>query len=158
MKVSKRLLIISYLSRSLADHWGTTVEFTTSFLHSSRFSAFHFRMFHGKQKTSHRKAHQLFIHVYKWHIIIIYCSFSSCKVLAGAKISSTASTSMWQHVTCLNRSVPGTHIVCAGSLSHKPENLRFKTTTVYFKRTRQLFCFSLLKFIKKESKLVQSRF
>ena len=28
-----------YLSRSLADRWGTTVEFTTSFLHSSQFSA-----------------------------------------------------------------------------------------------------------------------
>ena len=28
-----------YLSRSLADRWGTTVDFTTSFLHSSWFSA-----------------------------------------------------------------------------------------------------------------------
>ena len=33
-------LFLSYLSRSLADRWGTTVDFTTSFLHSSRFSAF----------------------------------------------------------------------------------------------------------------------
>ena len=32
--------VSSYLSHSLADRWGTTVDFTTSFLHSSRFSAF----------------------------------------------------------------------------------------------------------------------
>ena len=31
---------LSYLSCSLADRRGTTVDFTTSFLHSSRFSAF----------------------------------------------------------------------------------------------------------------------
>ena len=31
---------LSHLSRSLADRWGTTVDLTTSFLHSSRFSAF----------------------------------------------------------------------------------------------------------------------
>ena len=31
-------LILSYLSRSLTDRWGTPVDFTTSFLHSSRFS------------------------------------------------------------------------------------------------------------------------
>ena len=41
-------LILSYLSRSLADRWGTTVDFTTSFLHSSRFSAFPSVMFHGR--------------------------------------------------------------------------------------------------------------
>ena len=39
-------LILSYLSRSLADRWGTTVDFTTSFLHSSRFSAFRSALFH----------------------------------------------------------------------------------------------------------------
>ena len=37
-----------YLSCSLADHWGTTVDFTTSFLHSSRFSAFHSMIFHSR--------------------------------------------------------------------------------------------------------------
>ena len=37
-----------YLSRSLADRCGTTVDFTTSFLHSSRFSAFRSVMFHGR--------------------------------------------------------------------------------------------------------------
>ena len=41
-------LILSYLSRSLADRWGTTVDFTTSFLHSSRFSAFCSMMFHSR--------------------------------------------------------------------------------------------------------------
>ena len=41
-------LILSYLSRSLADRWGTTVDFTTSFLHSSRFSAFRSMMFHSR--------------------------------------------------------------------------------------------------------------
>ena len=53
------LLILSYLSRSLADHWGTTVDFTTSFLHSSRFSAFrsmmfHWRPVHSLMLSSHR--------------------------------------------------------------------------------------------------------
>ena len=42
------LFVLSYLSRSLADRWGTTVDFTTSFLHSSRFSAFRSVMFHGR--------------------------------------------------------------------------------------------------------------
>ena len=41
-------LILSHLSRSLADSWGTTVDFTTSFLHSSRFSAFRSMIFHSK--------------------------------------------------------------------------------------------------------------
>ena len=35
-----------YLSRSLADRWGTTVDFTTSFLQSSLFSAFLSSIFH----------------------------------------------------------------------------------------------------------------
>ena len=35
----------SYLSRILADRWGTTVEFTTSFLYSLWFSAFHSSIF-----------------------------------------------------------------------------------------------------------------
>ena len=47
-----RCLIIqifsSYLSRSLADRWGTTIDFTTSFLHSSRFSAFCSSIFHSR--------------------------------------------------------------------------------------------------------------
>ena len=41
-------LILSYLSCSLADCWGTTVDFTTSFLHSSQFSAFRSMMFHSR--------------------------------------------------------------------------------------------------------------
>ena len=41
-------LSYSYLSRSLADRWGTTVDFTTSFLHSSWFSAFCSKMFHSR--------------------------------------------------------------------------------------------------------------
>ena len=41
-------LILSYLSRSLADRWGTTVDFTTSFLHSSQFSAFRSMIFHSR--------------------------------------------------------------------------------------------------------------
>ena len=39
---------LSYLSRSLADCWGTTVDFTTCFLHSSRFSAFRSMIFHSR--------------------------------------------------------------------------------------------------------------
>ena len=45
---SQWTFFLSYLSRSLADRWGTTVDFTTSFLHSSRFSAFRSVMFHGR--------------------------------------------------------------------------------------------------------------
>ena len=41
-------LILSYLSRSLTDHWDTTVDYTTSFLHSSRFSAFRSMIFHSR--------------------------------------------------------------------------------------------------------------
>ena len=40
------LLIVSI--PCLADRWGTTVDFTTSFLHSSWFSAFHSMMFHSR--------------------------------------------------------------------------------------------------------------
>ena len=39
---------LSYLSRSLADCWGTTVDFTISFLHSSQFSAFRSMIFHSR--------------------------------------------------------------------------------------------------------------
>ena len=42
------LLILSYLSRSLADCWGTTVDLTTSFLHSSRFLSFRSMVFHSR--------------------------------------------------------------------------------------------------------------
>ena len=42
------LFLSSYLSRSLADCWGTTLDFTTSFLHSSWFSAFHSIIFHSR--------------------------------------------------------------------------------------------------------------
>ena len=42
------LLILSYLSRGMADRWGTSVDFTTSFLHSSRFSAFRSMVFHSR--------------------------------------------------------------------------------------------------------------
>ena len=37
-----------HLSLSLADHWGTTGDFTTNFLHSSQFSAFRSMMFHSR--------------------------------------------------------------------------------------------------------------
>ena len=52
-------LISSHLSRSLADRWGTTVDFTTSFLHSSWFSAFRSMIFnsrpvHALMLSSHR--------------------------------------------------------------------------------------------------------
>ena len=40
-------LILS-LSRSLADRWATTVDFTTSFINSWRFSAFHSMIFHSR--------------------------------------------------------------------------------------------------------------
>ena len=48
-----------HLSRSLADCWGTTVDFTTNFLHSLLFSAFHSMIFysrlvHSLMLSSHR--------------------------------------------------------------------------------------------------------
>ena len=54
----QRYFLSSYLSRSLADRWGTIVDFTTSFLHSSRFSAvrsmiFHLRPVHSLMLSSH---------------------------------------------------------------------------------------------------------
>ena len=55
-----RVIYLSiYLSRSLVDRWGTTVDFTTSFLHSSQFSAFrtiplHSRPVHSLMLSSHR--------------------------------------------------------------------------------------------------------
>ena len=45
-------LILSFLSRSLADRWGTTVDFTTSFLHSLWFSALRSMIFHSKRVHS----------------------------------------------------------------------------------------------------------
>ena len=51
MSVSRLLLsnlILSYLSCRLADRWGTTVDFTTTYLHSSRFSAFRCMIFHSR--------------------------------------------------------------------------------------------------------------
>ena len=42
------VVILSYLSSRLADRWGTTVDFTTSFLHFSRFSAFRSMIFHSR--------------------------------------------------------------------------------------------------------------
>ena len=52
-------LILSYLSRSLADRWGNTVDFITSFLHSSLLMAFssmifHSRPVHSLMLSSHR--------------------------------------------------------------------------------------------------------
>ena len=41
----------NHLSRSLADRWGTIVDFTTNFLHSSRFSAFGSMIFHSRQSS-----------------------------------------------------------------------------------------------------------
>ena len=54
----------SYLSRSLADRWGTTVDFTTSFLHSSRFSAFRSMIFHS------RPVHSLMLSSHRFHRLV----------------------------------------------------------------------------------------
>ena len=48
LSVVQLMYFLSYLSCSLADRWGTTVDFTTSFLHSSRFSAFRSMIFHSR--------------------------------------------------------------------------------------------------------------
>ena len=42
------LSLSSHLSCSLADRWGITKDFTTSFLHSSQFSAFRSMIFHSR--------------------------------------------------------------------------------------------------------------
>ena len=47
-KQNDAIRISSYLSRTLADRWCTTVDFTTSFLYSSRFSAFRSSIFHSR--------------------------------------------------------------------------------------------------------------
>ena len=52
--------VLSYLSRSLADRWGTTLDFTTSFLHSSRFSAFRSMMSHSRPVHSLMLSSHLF--------------------------------------------------------------------------------------------------
>ena len=56
-KSSPVFFFLSYLSCSLAYGWGTTVDFITSFLHSSRFSAFcsifHSRPVHSLMFSSH---------------------------------------------------------------------------------------------------------
>ena len=66
----ERTLLISYLlsclSRSLADRLGTTVDLTTSFLHSSRFSAFRSMIFYSRpvhflMLSSHRFPVCLFV-------------------------------------------------------------------------------------------------
>ena len=44
----KHLIFLSYLSRSVADRWGTTVDFTTRFLHSSQFLGFRSMIFHSR--------------------------------------------------------------------------------------------------------------
>ena len=53
-------LILSYLPRSLADRWGTTVDFTISFILSSRFSAFRCSIFHS------RPVHSLVLSSYRF--------------------------------------------------------------------------------------------
>ena len=45
---TKSSIFLSYPFRSLADRRGITVDVTTSFLHSSRFSAFRRRILHSK--------------------------------------------------------------------------------------------------------------
>ena len=59
-------LILSYLSCSLTDRWGTTVDFTTSFLHSSRFSAFRSYIFHS------RPVHSLMLSSYRFLCLLIH--------------------------------------------------------------------------------------
>ena len=46
-QVSRKVSFLSCLFRGLADRWGTTVDFTTSFLHSLWFSAFGSMIFHS---------------------------------------------------------------------------------------------------------------
>ena len=48
----KTILLYLLISRSLADRWGTTEDFTTNLLHSSRFSAFRSMMFHSRPVQS----------------------------------------------------------------------------------------------------------
>ena len=59
VSLSMSYLILSHLSGSLADCWGTTVDFKTSFLQPLRFSAFrsmifHSRLVHSLILSSHR--------------------------------------------------------------------------------------------------------
>ena len=67
-----QIFILSYLSRSLADCWGTTVDFTTSFLHSTQFLAFRSSIFHSRPVHSVMlSSHHFFclpLHLAPWTI------------------------------------------------------------------------------------------
>ena len=79
-------LSLSVLSRSLADHWGTTVDFTTSFLHSLRFLAFRSSIFHSRPVHSLMLSFHCFLclplHLPPWTVPcrIVLASLDDCVV------------------------------------------------------------------------------
>ena len=64
-----------HLSRSLAGRWGTSADFTTNFLHSSRFSAFCSMMFYS------RPVHSLMLFSHRF-----LCLFVSLLVLFPVEV------------------------------------------------------------------------
>ena len=52
------LSYLNYLSHSLVDRWGTILDFTTSFLHFSRISAFRSMIFHSRPVHSLMSSHR----------------------------------------------------------------------------------------------------
>ena len=81
----------SYLSRSLADHWGTTVDFTTSFLHSLQFLAFR-SIFHSRPVYSLMLSPHCFLHLLlclpPWTVPCLCQSGWSCDVPVPLQFTS----------------------------------------------------------------------
>ena len=80
---SSRNLILFYLSRSLADRWGTTADFTTSFLHSSRFSVFRSMMFHSRP-------------VHSWSQESVRINGSGCNPSINSLLTVNGKSRLWE--------------------------------------------------------------
>ena len=93
------LLILSYLFRSLVDRWGTTVEFTTSCLHSSRFSAFR-SIFHS------RPVHSLMLSSNRF--LCLPLRLPSCTVPCRIVLASPGAVKWWQFSQSNRHSTIGT--------------------------------------------------
>ena len=78
-----------YLPHSLADPWGTTVDFTTSFLYSSRFSAFRGMIFHS------RPVHSLMLSSHRF--LYLSLRFAPWTVLCRIVLASTDGCVMWPY-------------------------------------------------------------
>ena len=90
-------LILSYLSCSLADRWGTTVDFKTSFFHSSLFSVFcsifRSRPVHSLMLSSHLCYSLLWLKAGQFSLF--RCQHTICCIISEEFVSS------YKTFTCL---------------------------------------------------------